>query len=110
MCSSDLKGIAVTSAKPDATAPGVTPVSATLPGFSALSINGLVVPRATPREIVRRLNTDFLAVLKMPDVSQRFVELGLEIVGNSPEEFDAMIRTEIERWTKVAKASNIKLD
>lgn len=105
-----VKGIAVTSPRPDPSAPGVAPVAAALPGFSALSINGLVVPRATPREVVRKLNADFLAVLKMPDVSKRFVELGLEIVGNSPEEFDAMIRTEIDRWTKVAKASNIKLD
>ena len=105
-----VKGIAVTSLKPDPTAPGIGAVAATLPGFSVLSINGLVVPRATPREVVRKLNADFRAVLNMPDVSKRFTELGLEIVGGSPEEFDAMIRAEIDRWTKVAKAANIKLE
>ena len=105
-----VKGIAVTSPKPDPTAPGIAAVAATLPGFSTLSINGLVVPRATPREVVRKLNADFRAVLNMPDVSKRFTELGLEIVGGSPEEFDAMIRAEIDRWTKVAKAANIKLE
>ena len=60
--------------------------------------------------VTLELNADFLAVLKMPDVAKRFTELGLEIVGNSPEEFDAMIRSEIERWTKVARDANIKLD
>ncbi|MFM9969385.1 MAG: Bug family tripartite tricarboxylate transporter substrate binding protein [Burkholderiales bacterium] len=105
-----VKGIAVTSPKPDPSAPGIAPVAATLPGFSALSINGIVVPRATPRDIVRKLNADFITVLKMPDIAKRLEEFGLEVVGNSPEEFDAMIRNEIDRWTKVAKASNIKLD
>jgi tripartite-type tricarboxylate transporter receptor subunit TctC len=105
-----MKGIAVTSPKPDPSAPGVPTVAETLPGFNALSINGVIVPRATPRDIVRRLNADFRKVLQMPDVAQRLAELGLQPVGNAPEEFDAFIRSEIERWTKVAKAANIKFD
>jgi len=105
-----MKGIAVTSAKPDASAPGIATVADTLPGFSALSINGVVVPSATPRDIVRRINADFRRVLAMPDVSKSLAELGLDPVANSPEEFDAMIRSEIERWTKVAKASGIKFE
>ena len=105
-----MKGIAVTSAKPDASAPGIPTVADTYPGFSALSINGVVVPSATPREIVRRLNADFRRVLAMPDVSKSLAELGLDPVANSPEEFDAMIRSEIDRWTKVAKASGIKFE
>ena len=105
-----VKAIAVTSAKPDASAPGVATVAQTLPGFTALSINGVIVPSATPREIVRKLNADFIRVLRMPDVAKSLAELGLEPVGNSPEEFDAMIRSELERWTKVAKAAGIKFD
>ena len=46
---------------------------------------------------MRRLNADFRKVLQMPDVAQRLAELGLQPVGNSPEEFDAFIRSEIER-------------
>ncbi|OFZ71577.1 MAG: hypothetical protein A2W04_04200 [Betaproteobacteria bacterium RBG_16_64_9] len=105
-----MKGIAVTSAKPDPSAPGVPPVAETVPGFNVLSINGVIVPRATPRDIVRRLNADFRKVLQMPDVAQRLAELGLQPVGNSPEEFDAFIRSEIERWTKVAKTAGVKFD
>ncbi len=105
-----VKAIAVTSAKPDPSAPGVPTVAETLPGFNVLSINGVVVPSATSREIVRRLNADFRRVLQMPDVRQRLTELGLEPVGNSPEEFDAMIRSDIERWTAVAKKANVKFE
>jgi tripartite-type tricarboxylate transporter receptor subunit TctC len=108
--SGKVKAIAVTSAKPDPSAPGVPTVAQTLPGFNVLSINGVVVPRATPRELVRRLNADFIKVLKMPDVVQSLAELGLEPVGNSPEEFDAMIRSDIERWTAVARKAGVKFE
>jgi len=105
--SGKVKAIAVTSAKPDPSAPGVPTVAQTLPGFNVLSINGVVVPRATPRDLVRRINADFVKVLKMPDVVKTLTELGLEPVGNSPEEFDAMIKSEIERWTTLARKANI---
>jgi len=108
--SNKVKAIAVTSLKADPSAPGVPPVSDTLPGFNVLSINGVVVPRATPRDIVRKINTDFVRLLKQPDVIQKLADLGLEPVGNSPEEFDAMIKAEIDRWTKVARAANIKFE
>ena len=105
-----MKAIAVTSLKRDPSAPGVPTVAETLPGFNVLSINGIVVPRATPRGIVNKLNADFVKILKQPDLAKRLEELGLEPVGNSPEEFDAFIRSELERWGKVAKAANIHLD
>ncbi len=106
--SGKVKAIAVTSLKPDPAAPGVPAVSETLPGFDVLSINGIVVPRATPRDLVHRLNTDIVKVLKEPDVVQKLTELGLTTVGNTPEQFDELIKTEIERWIGVAKKANIK--
>ena len=105
-----MKAIAVTSIKRDSSAPGVQTVAETLPGFNVLSINGIVVPRATPRDIVNKINAAFLKILKEPDLAKRLDELGLEPVGDSPEEFDAFIRSELERWAKVAKAANIHLD
>ena len=105
-----MKGIAVTSAKRDPSAPEIPSVAETLPGFEVLSINGIIVPRATPRDLVLRLNADFRKVLQMPDIVKRFTELGLVIVGNSPEEFDAYIRTEIATWARVAKNAGIRLE
>jgi tripartite-type tricarboxylate transporter receptor subunit TctC len=105
-----MKGIAVTSAKRDPQAPDVQAVAETIPGFEVLSINGIVVAGKTPRALVDRLNADFRKLLKQPDVAKRMQDFGIQVVGNSPDEFGKFIREEIERWTKVAKAANISLD
>jgi tripartite-type tricarboxylate transporter receptor subunit TctC len=105
-----MKAIAVTSAKRDPSAPEVAAVAETLPGFSVLSINGIVAAGGTPRELVRRINADFRKLLSQPDVARRLEEFGIEVVGNSPEEFGAFIAAEIERWSRVARAAKVKLD
>ena len=105
-----MKGIAVTSSKRDPQAPNVQAVAETIPGFEVLSINGIVVAGKTPRALVDRLNADFRKLLKQPDVAKRMQDFGIQVVGNSPDEFAKFIREEIERWTKVAKAANISLD
>lgn len=105
-----MKGIAVTSAKRDPQAPDVQAVAETIPGFEVLSINGIVVAGKTPRTLVDRLNADFRKLLKQPDVAKRMQDFGIQVVGNSPDEFGKFIREEIERWTRVAKAANISLD
>jgi tripartite-type tricarboxylate transporter receptor subunit TctC len=105
-----IKGIAVTSAKRDPSAPEIPAVAETVPGYEVLSINGIILPRATPRDLVARINADFRRVLQTPDVVQRFTELGLIIVGNSPEEFDAYIRSEVSRWSKLGQATGIRIE
>jgi tripartite-type tricarboxylate transporter receptor subunit TctC len=105
-----MKAIAVTGAKRDAFAPEVPTVAETLPGFSVLSINGIVVSGRTPRDLVQRINAGFRKLLQEPDVAKRLAELGIEPVGNSPEDFASFIRSEIARWTRVAKAANVKME
>jgi tripartite-type tricarboxylate transporter receptor subunit TctC len=105
-----MKALAVTSPRRDASAPEVPAVAETIPGFNVLSINGVVASGGTPRELVRRINADLRKVLREADTAKRLEELGIEAVGNSPEEFGAFIRSEIERWTRVAKAANVKME
>lgn len=105
-----MKAIAVTSAKRDPQAPDVPTVAETIPGFEVLSMNGIVVAGKTPRPIVDRLNADFRKLLAQPEVAKRMHDFGIQVVGNSPDEFGAFIKSELERWTKVAKAAHIKLD
>ena len=105
-----MKAIAVTSARRDPAAPEVPTVGETLPGFNVLSINGIVAAGATPRELVHRINGDFRKLLREPDTAKRLEELGIEPVGNTPEEFGAFIKSEIERWTRVAKAANVRME
>ena len=105
-----LKPLAVTNPARAAGAPNVPTVAEHLPGFSVQSVFGLVVPSGTPRAIVDKLNADVVKVLKAPDFRARLQEVGLEPVGNTPGEFDTFIRTEIDKWSKVVKASGAKLD
>jgi tripartite-type tricarboxylate transporter receptor subunit TctC len=105
-----LKAIAVTTLKRDPAMPEVPAISETLPGFNVMSMNGVVAAGGTPRAVVQRLNADFRKLLVHPEVAKRLVEFGIEPVGNSPEEFETFIRSEIARWSKVAKAADIRLD
>ena len=108
--SGKLKPIAIASPRRAAIAPNIPAVAEHLPGFSVLSINGTVVPSATPRAIVNKINAAFVATVQAPEIRARMAELGLEPVGNSPEQFDAFIRTELEKWAKVVKAAGITAD
>jgi len=105
-----MKAIAVTSLKRDPASPEVPAIAETLPGFNVVGINGIVVAGGTPRPLVQRLNAEFRRLLADPEIAKRLVEFGIEPAANSPEEFEAFIRTEIARWSRVAKAANIKLD
>jgi tripartite-type tricarboxylate transporter receptor subunit TctC len=67
-------------------------------------------PAGTPNEIVRRLNGELVAILRDADVLGRFKQLSTDPVGNSPEEFAAFVRAELEKYARVIKAAGIKLD
>jgi tripartite-type tricarboxylate transporter receptor subunit TctC len=105
-----MKALAVTNATRSSVAPEIPTVAETIPGFDVQSINGIVVPSATPRELVRKISADIVKVLQSPDLKARLSELGLQPVGTTPEQFDAYIRTEIEKWAKVVKFSGAKAD
>ena len=79
-----------------------------MPGFDVKSISGVVVPAATPRDIVRQASADIGRVLAMADVKNRMAEVGMEPAATSPDAFDTFIRREIERWAPVVKASGAK--
>ena len=85
-------------------------VAETVPGVSALSMVGLVVPSATPRDLVHRISADIAKAVRSSDLTDRMVQLGMEPVGSTPEEFDAYVRTEMEKWAPVVKASGAKVD
>jgi tripartite-type tricarboxylate transporter receptor subunit TctC len=108
--SGKLKPIAVTARNRSAIAPEVATVAETVPDFNVQSIFGLVVSSGTPREVVQKLYSDFTTVLKRPDTQQRMAEIGMEPLPMTPDQFDAMVKTDIERWTRVVKAANITAD
>jgi tripartite-type tricarboxylate transporter receptor subunit TctC len=105
-----LRAIAVSSAKPSVALPGVPPVGASLPGFDTSPWTGVAAPGATPKEIVARLNQEIARGYSMPDVRDRLLREGNEVVLNSPEQFDAFFRGEMEKWARVIKAAKIVAD
>jgi tripartite-type tricarboxylate transporter receptor subunit TctC len=105
-----LKAIAVASPQRAITHPDLPAIAETLPGFDVRSWNGMVVPSATPRAVVRKMNADVATLLKRADFRGKLGESGLEPVGNTPEQFDAIIRAEIDKWAPIVKASGAKPD
>jgi len=108
--SGHLKPIAIMSGKRSAIAPDVPTVAETLPGFEVESVFGAVVPAGTPKDVVHKISADVAKVLASAEVKQRMAEIGLTPVGNTPEQFDAYIRSEIPKWAKVVKASGATAD
>ncbi len=104
------KAIAVTSTKRAPQLPDVQTVAETIPGFEVQSFFGIVVPSATPRAVVEKLNADIVKVLNLAEMRAKLAELGLEPLGDTPEHFDATIRSEIDKWSKVVKAAGIQAD
>ena len=106
-----LRALAVTTASRSAVAPDVpTLAESGLPGFEVGSWQGVFAPAGTPPEIVKRLNTEIVKILKLPDVSERLVGLGAEPVGNTSEEFTALVKAEVVKWADVVKKSGAKVD
>ncbi len=106
-----MRGLAVTTAQRSPSTPDLPTISeAALAGYDAGTWYGLLLPASTPREIVVRLHTESVKLLKQPDVKERLDGAGFELIGNTPEQFTTFIRTEIDKWAKVVKAANIKLE
>jgi tripartite-type tricarboxylate transporter receptor subunit TctC len=81
-----------------------------LPGFEATTWFGVMAPRGTKQSVVGRLHQVFTGVLKAPDVRERILKQGFEIVGSTPDEFAGYVKSEIPKWAKVVKASGASVD
>jgi tripartite-type tricarboxylate transporter receptor subunit TctC len=81
-----------------------------LTGFVARGWQGLLVPAGTPAPVIARLSEALMKTLAQPEVRERFATQGLSPTPSTPEQFAAHIRAEIEKWGKVAKAANIRVD
>jgi len=110
MKANQLRPIAVTTLKRSAVLPDLPAMNDTMPGFEVNSWYGMMAPAGTPKAIVQTLQRETAKALKLPDVSEKLREFGLDPVGNTPEEHAAQLRTDLARWAKVAKAAKIKID
>ena len=105
-----VRALGVTGTKRSPALPDVPTVSeAGLPGYVHTGWSGIVVPAGTPKPIVDRLNAEIRKILAKPEVKAIWEKQGGETMSMTPAEFDAYLRAELDKWTKVVKAANIKL-
>ena len=106
-----LRALAVTSRARSSVMPELPPVSeAAIPGYAAGNWFGVLAPAGTPREIVQRLHGEIIKLLGGAELRERLLTQGMEPGGNTPEQFAALIRSEIDKWRRVVKTANIKIE
>jgi tripartite-type tricarboxylate transporter receptor subunit TctC len=105
-----LKALAILGPKRTQLLPDVPTVGETLPGYALTNWFGLLAPAGVSREIIARLNSDVVKILKEPEVQKRIADLGADVVGNSAEEFGAAMRAESAQWAEIIKSANIKAE
>lgn len=106
-----LRPIAVTSGQRSRIAPQVpTFAESGAPGYDVSSLWGFLAQGQTPPEIINRLNGDIGKILRIPEVNEQLTSLGAEISGAGPQEYGALIKTELAKWPKVVAAAKIKAD
>ena len=111
MHSGRLRALAVTSVRPSRLFPGLPTVAAAgLPGYEAISMYGIFAPASTPAPLVTQLNQELVRVLSTPEAKEKFVNVGVEVVGSSPEELAAAIKSEMARMGPVIKKAGIRAD
>ncbi|HKP67195.1 MAG TPA: tripartite tricarboxylate transporter substrate binding protein, partial [Casimicrobiaceae bacterium] len=104
-----LNAIGVTTAKRSAVAPDIPTLAETgLPTFEATTWHGLLAPAGTPPDVVAKLNAETVKALKSPELIEKFKTNGIDPVSSSPEQFAALIKSELQRWGDVVKAAGLK--
>jgi tripartite-type tricarboxylate transporter receptor subunit TctC len=106
-----LNALGVTALRRISTAPDIPTLDEQgLPGFSIAAWVGIVAPRRTPNEIVQKLNLEIGRALKDPEFLRQLSTMGLQLLGGTPEEFAAFLRTEIPRWKRIAQDADVKVE
>jgi tripartite-type tricarboxylate transporter receptor subunit TctC len=105
-----LKLLGVATSNRTAALPDVPTIAETLPGFESAAWFAIVAPPKTPAAIVDKINADVNEALRERDIRERLAQLSAEPIGGTPQATAAYMREEIERWAKVIKAANVKLD
>jgi len=106
-----LRALGVTSRTRVAAEPNIPTIAESgVPGYDVTGWFGALAPANTPRSAVARLNRDFVAVLAAAEIRERMAGEGLEPAGSTPEQFAAIIKADIAKWTRVVREARIKPD
>ena len=106
-----LRALAVTGAQRSPAVPDVPTIAESgFPGFAATAWYGVLATARTPQSVVNRLHDEIVRALALPEVRERLNNVGFELVGSTPDEFAAFIKSEIAKWTKVVRVAKISAE
>jgi tripartite-type tricarboxylate transporter receptor subunit TctC len=106
-----LRALAVTSAQRSPSLPELpTLAEAGVPGFDVSSWYGIYAPAGLPQDMVAKLNAAFNEALRAPEIRERLTTQGWTVTGGTPEQFAAHTQAELERWARVVKSANVRID
>jgi tripartite-type tricarboxylate transporter receptor subunit TctC len=105
-----IRPLGVASAKRSEMAPELPAIAETVPGFEASAWFGILAPAGMPRELVTRLNTEFVKALRDPELRRRLTQQGFEPGGDTPEAFAVFIRRETDKWARVIRKAGVKIE
>jgi putative tricarboxylic transport membrane protein len=106
-----LRALAVTTLKRASALPNVpTMDEAGLKGFEASTTTGILLPAATPKDIVQKVYASLIKVLRQPSTREHFTHIGADVLESTPEEFEKVMRSEIIKWGKVIRDANVKVE
>jgi tripartite-type tricarboxylate transporter receptor subunit TctC len=108
--SGKLRALGIASAQPSPLFPGMPTVASSLPGFESVSVQAVLAPAKTPQATIRRLNSEIARALNNADVKEKLFNTGLEVVGSSPEQLAALIKSDLATVSKLIKETGIKVD
>ena len=105
-----IRGLGVTGLKRSPAIPELPAIAETVPGFEVIVWGGVVLPAGAPKAIVARLNAEINKVLALPALKEKYATIGYELVGGTPGQFDAFVKSEIAKWAEVVRRSGAKLN
>ncbi len=106
-----MRALAVTTAEPSALFPNLATVAASgLPGYESVSLDAVFAPANTPTTIINRLNQEILRALSRSELKEKFLSVGVEALGSSPEQLLVAVKSEMSRLGKVIKDAGIRAE
>ena len=103
-----VRALGVSTKQPLPVLPNVPPIADALPGYEARGWNGILAPAGTPKHIIGRLHKEIAGIVRSPEFAQNLANEGATAVGNTPEEFDAVIRADMKKWAAVIREAGIR--
>jgi len=109
--SGKLRALAIGDSKRSSFMPDTPTVSeAGVPGYQAVIWTGMLAPAKTPKNVINMVNKEVVRIVQSPDLKNRLVQLGSDTVGSSPEQFSEFLKSEIAKWSKIAKQVGVTAD